>query len=141
MSTTILEKPEFKVPLDTPKVVRTTAAAVQPAALIGTWSNCDHATRGLLKLVIAASGTGITVHAFGNCTPTPCDWGTVAGIVHATDVSSAAGIAFRATYKFAFKETVVTGVLDRGALVVETFDRFTDASGRSNYYSKYYFGK
>jgi hypothetical protein len=44
-------------------------------------------------------------------------------------------------YKFGFKETIVVGVLDRGSLIVETFDHFTDGSGRSDYYSKAYLCK
>ena len=46
-----------------------------------------------------------------------------------------------AMYKFSFKETILVGALDRGSLVVETFDNFTDGSGRSDYYSKYYLCK
>lgn len=113
-------------------------AAVVPAALVGTWSNCDKATRGLLRIVIAASGAGVTVHAFGACTPTPCDWGVVPGMVYAENVSSTAAVAFSANYKFGFKETIVVGHLDVGSLSVETFDHFTDGSGRSDYYSRYH---
>ena len=94
-----------------------------------------------MKIVIGATGSGVSVHAYGNCTPKPCDWGAVPGIVDATDVSSKTAVAFKADYKFGFKETVLTGALDRGALIVETFNRFTDTSGRSNYYSKEYFVK
>ena len=39
-------------------------ALVAAAALVGTWNNINHATRDLVKIVIAAAGTGITVHAF-----------------------------------------------------------------------------
>jgi hypothetical protein len=45
------------------------------------------------------------------------------------------------TYKFSFKETIVTGVLDSGSLRVETFNHFTDGSGRSDYYTRRYFCK
>ena len=34
-------------------------------------------------------------------------------------------------------ETIVVGHVDEGSLLVETFDHFTDGSGRSNYYSRY----
>jgi hypothetical protein len=135
------KKPEFKAPADLVQEAAEKAAVVGPGALIGTWSNCDRATRGLVRIVIAASGTGITVHAFGACSPTPCDWGTVPGLTYAANVSSSTAVAFSAQYKFSFKETIVTGVLDRGSLIVETFDNFTDGSGRSDYYSKAYLCK
>jgi hypothetical protein len=129
---------EFNLPSDVAQKAAPKAAVVAPSALIGTWNNCDAATRGLLRVVIAASGSAITVRAFGACTPTPCDWGTVPGLAYAADVSSSSAVAFTAHYKFSFKETIVTGVLDQRTLIVETFNRFTDGSGRSNYYSKAY---
>jgi hypothetical protein len=136
-------KHEFKTPADVVKagVELKAGANVDPAGLIGTWSNCDKATRGLLKLVIAQSGAGITVQAFGACTPTPCDWGSAAGIEYAADVSSTVAVALSAYYKFSFKETIVVGHVDEGSLLVETFDHFTDGSGRSNYYSRYHMCK
>jgi len=114
------------------------AAPEGTAGLVGTWENCDPATRGLVRIVIAASGGGITVHAFGACVPTPCDWGPVPGLSYAADVSSSTSVAFSANYKFDFVETILTGVLDRGSLVVESFEHFVDGSGRSDYYSKAY---
>lgn len=110
-------------------------AVVTPGVLLGTWTNCDHHTRSLVRLVIAAAGTGITVHAFGACTPTPCDWGTAPAMAYSTGVTSPNGIAFTAHYKFAFKETTIVGRADMGLLTVELFDHFTDNSGRSDYYS------
>lgn len=135
-------KHEFLAPSD---VLATTEAvatqAVASAPLVGTWVNCDKATRGLVKVMIAASGAAITVHAFGACSPTPCDWGSVAGIAYSDAVGAAQAIAFSARYKFSFKETIVAGHLDAGCLVIETWDNFTDNSGRSDYYSRYYMGK
>ena len=109
--------------------------------LLGTWANCNQATRGLVKVTITASGLGVKVHAWGACTPAPCDWGPVAGTLYAADVSSKEAVAFTAIYEFSFKLTIVVGHLDAGSLVVETFDRFTDGSGRSNYYSRCYMCK
>jgi len=136
---------EFNAPADQPEEMKrhleAFAAVVGPAALIGTWNACDAATRSVVRVVIGGSGSAITVHLFGACTPTPCDWGSVPGLAYAENVSSSAAIAFTARYKFSFKETIVTGVLDNGSLIVETFNHFTDGSGRSNYYTKGYFCK
>ena len=139
----ITTKHEFRAPADIldKEVQRlgvpqpTAPLAVLPAQLVGTWVNCDHQTRGLVRLMIAQSGAGITVHAFGACSPTPCDWGTVNGMAYSANVTSTQGMAFTAVYTFGFKITTVVGRLLSGALVVETFDHFTDNSGRANYYS------
>ena len=106
-----------------------------PLPLVGTWMNADHATRNLVRVMIAANGNEITVHAFGACTPTPCDWGQVNGLVYADNVAVAPAVAFTASYTFAFKVTAIVGYLQNGALFVETFDHFTDNSGRADYYS------
>jgi hypothetical protein len=139
------EEHEFNAPADQLEQARAreeeAAALVGPAALVGTWNACDAATRSLVRVVIGGSGSAITVHAFGACTPTPCDWGQVPGIAYAANVSSSAAVAFTAHYKFSFKQTIVTGVLDNGSLIVETFNHFTDNSGRSDYYTKGYFCK
>jgi hypothetical protein len=139
------EEHEFNAPADQPEEAEAErealAAVVGPGALVGTWNACDAATRSLVRIVIAASGAGITVHAFGACTPSPCDWGSVPGLAYSANVSSSIAVAFTARYEFKFKETIVTGVLDNGSLIVETFNHFTDNSGRSDYYTRGYFCK
>lgn len=140
---TVTTKSEFRAPADVlheeikrlglPQHYQLTP--VLPTPLVGTWVNCDHTTRGLVRLMIAAKGNEITLHGFGACTPTPCDWGLVNGLVYSANVASTPAIAFTALYNFGFKETTITGHLMNGALIVETFDHFTDASGRDDYYS------
>lgn len=139
----ITTKPEFRAPADVlqqeihrlglPENFVAKAIVLNP--LLGTWINCDHATRGMVRLVIAANGKEITVHGFGACSPTPCDWGVVNGMVYAANVTAMPAVAFTALYNFGFKQTTIVGHLMNGALIVETFDHFTDASGRSDYYS------
>jgi hypothetical protein len=106
--------------------------------LIGKWNNCDKNTRGLVRLVLGTKGSSLTVQGFGSCSPTPCDWGVVEGTAYGESVVATEAIAFTARYDFSFKETIVTGHLDNGTLIVETFDKFKDGSGRSNYYSRVY---
>ena len=134
-------KHEFKTPADLHLEGAKAAAAIVSNALVATWCNCDKETRGLVKIIIAHAGAGITVHGFGACVPTPCDWGAIPGMAYAANVSSSEAVAFSAQYNFSFKETIVVGHLDEGSLIVETFDHFTDGSGRSNYYSRYYMCK
>jgi len=134
------EQYEFRAPADLhPEEEREAVTGV--AALVGTWNACDAATRNLVRIVVAPSGAEITVHAFGACTPTPCDWGAVPGLAYAANVSSPAAIAFTAQYKFSFSQVIVTGVIDNGSLVVGTFTHFTDKSGRSDYCAKQYMCK
>jgi hypothetical protein len=77
---------EFNTPLE--KVERAAKAAVSVSPLVGTWTACDRHTNGIVRIVIAAKGAGITVQVFGACTPTPCDWGVVDGDAYAANVSA-----------------------------------------------------
>jgi hypothetical protein len=121
--------------------VKPSPLAIAPTTLVGTWTNVDKTTRGLVKLIISATGANLSVHGFGACHPTPCDWGASAGIPYAENVNATPAIGFSAFYKFAFKETILVGHLDAGLLRVETFDHFTDGSGRSDYFSRFYMEK
>ena len=145
MPTPVTTKVDFRSPADVlhEEISRLklpanyTPEVIAQSPLLGTWVNCDHHTRGLVRLMIATSGKEITVHGFGACSPTPCDWGSVSGLVYAANVTASPAVAFSATYTFAFKQTIVVGQLLNGALMVETFDHFTDNSGRSDYCSQY----
>jgi len=140
----IISKQEFRAPADMLEHERerlhitapVAALTVASAPLLGTWINCDHATRGLVRIMIAAKGNEITVHGFGACTPTPCDWGQVDGRVYSDSVADKQAVAFTAMYTFNFKQTTIVAHLYEGALFVETFDHFTDESGRADYYSQ-----
>ena len=125
---------ESKAPSHTPKA-GAVSAVVSPATLIGTWNNTNHATNDIVKIIIAAAGSGISVQVFGACTPSPCVWGSVPGIAYAANVSSAPAVAFSAQYKFSFAQVTVTGHLQGHNLDLETFTEFTDSSGRSNIYT------
>ena len=129
---------EFNTPREQVAAAAAAKVAVSSAPLVGTWSACNKKTRDIVRVVITASGSSLSVQLFGACTPTPCDWGVVHGTAYAADVSSADAIAFTEQYKFAFKTAIVTGLLDQGSLILETYNTFTDGSGRSNYYTRSY---
>ena len=90
----ILEKEIERLGVSQP----TAAVIVAPGPLVGTWVNCDHQTRGLVRLMITQAGSEITVHGFGACSPTPCDWGIVNGFAYAPNVATAPAMAFSAQY-------------------------------------------
>ena len=56
--------------------------------LAGKWKNVDSSTNGITTLEIQVHGNKVTIHAWGKCSPTDCDWGTVDATAYAPDVSS-----------------------------------------------------
>lgn len=131
---------DFKAPADLIEEVKPAALPLPGVApLTGNWKNVDAHTRGIVRLMINPAKTGINVHLYGACHPTPCDWGAVPGMTYAPDVTSKSAVAFTAHYRMDFKETFVTGNLNRGTLTLELFTHFKDKSSRSDYYMKEYF--
>jgi hypothetical protein len=116
------------------------ATPVPPApssALAGTWVNVNHATKSAVAFVVGTSAKGITVDGFGACSPTPCEWGRIAGTVFGPNVSAKAGTAFAAQWNFGFARTVVLATYGTPkkvpTLTVQELTTFTDGSHRSNY--------
>src|SRR5206468_903775 len=71
--------------------------ATDYSAIKGTWLNPT--SRSLVKVVIGTDSTGrLFLHAYGACSPTPCDWGTVYPAVWSGGVGSAMVKAAAATY-------------------------------------------
>jgi hypothetical protein len=123
-----------------------TASNTPPTAhtgLLGTWVNTNPNTGNVKQIVVRRDGTGgITVDAFGACTPTLCEWGAVPAIVYGSSVSSTTGTMFQTNQRFVsngaewsrkelFGELLSTSAGPR--LRVRQLTAFSDGSGRRNY--------
>lgn len=139
-----MAKQKFIAPLEkisTSKLKVVKKKRMNLKALVGRWKNCDQDTGGLVEVVVKSSKGTLYVNPFGACSPTPCDWGARKGIAYSESVSSNQAVAFTAIFEFSFKQTIVTGHLSGGCLIVETYSHFTDGSGRCDYYSRECFCK
>jgi hypothetical protein len=107
------------------------------AAARGNWKNVAPAG-GLTKIRISGSLLSPIVQAFGQCSPTDCNWGRTKAITYGTSISSKIGTTLLAPYKFGFKNSQLVIDYSRNAdkvehLTVSLYNEFTDGSGRSNY--------
>jgi hypothetical protein len=110
----------------------------------GSWTNVDTNTGGITNLDIAVMGTDAQVHAWGKCHPTDCDWGTVQAQAFAPDVSSdvlSGADTLIAVFITSFSQTTLVIKPGGNQLKVDSYDRFMDNSGRSNYLASYTFQK
>jgi hypothetical protein len=112
---------------------------VSPAAsLPAIWINT--AATGTVRAVILSrdpSSGKLAVHAYGFCSPVPCNWGTVTGSTFGPSVIAPTGGTFLASYAFSFANTLLDGSVNAAGtrLRVQTWTEFTDHSTRSNYVS------
>lgn len=103
-----------------------------PAAFLGNWTNTNRSSRNIVRVEITPDKM---IQLFGSCSPTPCDMGKVPLITYGRSVSDANHRAATADYTFNFKKTrVVAKILGGNRLYLETYNEFTDNSGRQNYW-------
>ena len=108
-------------------------------SLLGTWHATDLDADGLVRLVLGTANGQLTIRAFGAGEPDPQDWGEVPAEAFGASVTASTAMAFSAVYRFDFVTVVLAAYGKQGILVVDTFNTFTDSSGRSNYFSREFF--
>ncbi len=106
---------------------------------IGTWINTNPEANGIVKLVLAPDGDGMTVQIFGAGDSDPLDWGDVPAQAFSEGVSSNLATAFTAFYDFDFMDVLLQTYLAKGVLVVVSYTHFKDGSGRSSYFNKEFY--
>lgn len=103
----------------------------------GSWRNANANTPSITRIQVGVSGTNVTVHAWGKCHPTDCDWGAVRGYGYAATAGQplpANARAITAVVRTSFSETILVLHSERGRFLrANIYTRFTDNSGRSNY--------
>lgn len=119
-------------------------ASAQLDRFSGYWKNVDPTTGGVTTLDIGASGSDVTVHAWGKCTPTDCDWGDAyQSYAYGPSVSSdliSEAMAISAIWTTSFSETLmIVKPTEKERLQADDYTRFTDDSGRTAYTQSYIF--
>jgi hypothetical protein len=87
-------------------------------AFWGTWANVDPDTGGITRVEIAPW----TVHMWGACTPTDCDWGETIYSIHQSQLHVVWDQGFVVRVQ-------VLALLPNGTLEVDTASHYTDGSG------------
>jgi len=101
-----------------------------PGPLDGHWTNIASETVNLARIEIH----GTEIHLFGDCRPTPCDWGVEEARGYASSVRSSDITALYFHRVTNFNEVEIAISLERdGLLRVQTFTHFTDSSRRADY--------
>ena len=109
------------------------------SAISGTWFATDKQATGVVRLELRQHEGELKVRAFGAGADEPFDWGEITATAYGSAVTATESMAFSALYDFGFLVTILAAYAKQGILVLDTFNTFTDASGRSNYFSREFF--
>jgi len=121
-----------------------TPASADIGQLVGTWQNVNSHDRGVIRFVVHHVGNAVRVQVFGNCTPTPCDWGIVNAAVFGTGVQSSLpqqATVLSASYNQGFAQRQVIIHITGNQLRADVLTHFTDNSGRANYFDSDLFNR
>ena len=113
------------------------AASIDSGDLVGFWKNTNRMTRVIRELSLAKSGDSYELNAFG--AGAPRDWGKVAVAPHSGGVDAHDLAGFLAVYDFDFMRMFLAANLNKGLLIIASYNAFRDGSGRSNYFSREFF--
>ncbi|HKT05147.1 MAG TPA: hypothetical protein VJT31_37000 [Rugosimonospora sp.] len=119
-----------------------TAARGGPLALAllrGTWYATNPDAGGVVRLDLSGDDGALRVRAFGAGEPESLDWGEIPATAYGAGVVSSEAMAFSAQYQFDFVTVLLAAYAKQGILVLDTFNTFTDGSGRANYFSREFF--
>jgi len=124
-------------------IIASSSVSANLSQFAGKWENVDATTRGLTRLEISVVGTKVKFHAYGSCEPSDCDLGEVEGTAYAPSVDSDLKETAQAitVSRPGGKDIMIVRPIAGDRLQVETFTRFTDTSGRSDYTATYIFAR
>ncbi|MFB3787507.1 MAG: C25 family cysteine peptidase [bacterium] len=82
---------------------------ITAGSFVDEWVNADPDTGGMTKILITRDGNQMTLHAYGNCVPTDCDWGEI--------TVPYTGNPFTAVYDFGFQTRTLTLQMSSAAIL------------------------
>jgi hypothetical protein len=113
------------------------AAAIESEDLTGLWKNTRRATRVIREFTLMKVRDAYELNAFG--AGAPRDWGTIVVVPHSSDVDAHDTVGFHGVYEFDFMRMHLAANLNKGLMIIASFNTFRDGSGRSNYFSREFF--
>lgn len=113
-----------------------TEAGADLSMLAGTWVNTNERTRGIARIRAAVDAGVLQVNVVG---ADDADWGVVPANVYFARNDEGLEQPFTTSYELGSADVTLQGFLRQGVLVVLSFTRFRDGSGRANYFNKEFF--
>jgi hypothetical protein len=117
------------------------AVGLPPEGMEGLWFNSDPGTGEIARIIIAIREGMILLRAFGANSPEAIDWGEAPAKTFADRIGSSVITGLTADYDFGFMKTRIAGNIKYGTLVIQSYNEFSDDSGRPAYFTREFFSK
>ncbi|MBW4597994.1 MAG: hypothetical protein KME46_35115 [Brasilonema angustatum HA4187-MV1] len=108
------------------------------SSLVGDWVNTKPDTNYFVRVILTEQDNRLVLHAYGANEPDPIDWGEVEAVPYGAGTSLVAG-GFHASYKLDGIETHLVANQKLGILVIQSYTRYVDGSGRTDHFSREFF--
>jgi hypothetical protein len=109
------------------------------AHVVGTWFNTNPATGEIARLQISEQGSALRLQIEGAGPSGSIAWPPILANPFAASLHSDEVTGFEAHCDFGFMETHVAANIKHGVLVVQSYNRFQDESGRGAYFTREFF--
>lgn len=120
------ERPSVDSPIDT-------------SSLLGEWFNTKADTIYLKKLSLSERNGSLMINAYGTSDGDLIDWGEVEAIPYPLGISSPVAGGFHALYSLDGIETLLVSNQKLGIMVIQSYTRYLDGSGRSRHFTREFF--
>jgi hypothetical protein len=121
--------------------IASTAVKPVPEFLEGVWFNTDPGTGEIAKVVISVQIGAVSIRAFGADASRFIDWGEAPATPYVDRIGSSLVTGFFAEYDFGFMKTRLATNVKYGVLVIQSYNEFSDDSGRPPYFTREFFSR
>lgn len=132
-------KPGDAAPAHRPGSSGSEAALPDPRACLGRWVNTDPAARGMVEAVFRSRGPGLALHVRAADGSPRADWGEVETELLIDPSGVTEGTCIAARYDLGGTKVTLHGWIKLGVLVLASFTRFGEDSGRANVFDRDFF--
>jgi len=110
--------------------------------VFGCWENTDPEARGISKVVLSGTLGEICVSGFGIGDPDMIAWGSASdAMAYVAGPTGGEITGFTARFDLSFMEVELQANFAKGLLIIASFNRFKDSSGRNDYFAREFFLK
>ena len=113
--------------------------SIDTSSLLGEWFNTKADTIYIKKAILSDRNGSLIVNIYGASDGDLIDWGEAEAIPYAAGASSLVAAGFHALYSLDGIETLLVSNHKLGIIVIQSYTRYLDGSGRSRHFGREFF--